>query len=92
MIKIKKKQGWNIKAIIGALLILLAMVIFIVLLIPLILGLFYMFLAIVKIYALVDINFKLIGGFIFLFIYYEIYKALLYVIITIWNTGEEFLK
>ena len=56
-------------------------VIFVDWLIPLVLLILNMFLALSLIYPSLDINFKFIGGFIFLYVYYKIFCAISGVIV-----------
>lgn len=78
-IKINKERILNIFLIVSFLVIIVS--IFKILLVPLALNMFKWFISLVKLYYLLDPTAKFFGGFVFLFISFKIFEALVMTVI-----------
>lgn len=86
----KKKNKFNIHPIIGILLIIFGVTLSVKILVPMVLSILSIFLALLKLYPLLETNFKFIGGCFFLVVYWYIFGALASVIIKIIEWGYKF--
>jgi len=92
MKKKNKKFKLSIYQIIGILLILLSVVIFIKILIPMVLGILHMFIALLKLYTLLDTTGKFFGGCFFLVVFWYIFTAFVNISYYIFNYGIKLIK
>jgi len=82
----------NIYKIIGLLIIILGICLTLKILVPMALRLVYMFLALTKLYTLLDMTGKFYGGCFFLVIFWYLFSALANIIYYLFKYGFKLLK
>ena len=92
MMKQKKKVRTMTDIVIGLLIIILGIYIAYLIIIPMAFGIVEIFLTLLLLYSLLDIQGKFFGGFIFLYIYWYVFNKLINLFAMIFNYGGSFLK
>jgi hypothetical protein len=87
MKKKEKKYKVTLTFWIGLLIICLAIVLLFKIIVPLVLGLVYMFISLIKLYTLLDTNGKFYGGCFFLIVYFYIFSTLCNIMIVLFKYG-----
>ena len=83
----KKKQKDMLSLILGSLIVLVSIILFVKILIPMVMGILFMFISLVKMYSLLSFEFKFLGGCFFLVVFWYIFSSLCLVSYQIFKFG-----